>query len=492
MDVEAVIAQGRIRGRRADGVRSFLGVPYAAAPYGPNRFRAPQPPPAWSQPRDCTSYGPTVLKPRQPDVFERLLPDPEIPGEDCLTVNVWTPEGASRLPVLVWVHGGGYMTGSGAVPIYDGTSFARHGVVCVTINYRLGVDGFALLPDRPANRGLLDMIAALRWVRDNIAALGGDPHRVTIAGQSAGAMAVTTLLSMPLAQGLFTRVIAQSGGGHHALPRSAAERVSAALCADLAVDVSAEALAAVPADKLLAAVDALTARIPSDPDPGWDEVRQRVLAFQPVIDGDVLPALPVDGIRAGAGSEVDLLTGTNSDEYTLWSVPTGLADTVDDAALDALFRSLGVEPRTGRAAYLAQREEASAAELYADVMTDWAFRIPALRVAEGRAGGEGRTYCYEFAWPSPLYAGRLGATHALEVPFTFDNLAVDWARPMRGESAPQALADELHGALVDFVRDGKPGWNPYGATREVRAFGAAQHLLLDPHRERRDVWSAVR
>ncbi|WAX59027.1 carboxylesterase family protein [Jatrophihabitans cynanchi] len=489
MDVEAVIPQGRIRGRRAAGVRSFFAIPYAAPPYGAHRFRAPQPPARWSDIRDCTTYGPTALKPPQPDVFEELLPDPDIAGEDCLTVNVWTPDDATDLPVLVWVHGGGYLTGSGAVPIYDGTAFARDGVVCVTLNYRLGVDGFAQLPNRPPNRGLLDVIAALEWVRENIAALGGDPTRVTLAGQSAGAMAVTTLLSMPRAQGLFVRVIAESGAGNHALTVHTAEHVTAALCRDLQVAPEADALAAVPMAALMAAVDALIARLPTDPDPRWDEVRQKAMVFQPVIDGSTLPALPIEGLQAGVGADLDLLTGTNTDEFTLWAVPTGLADALDDDALAGLLAALGADPPTAIEAYAAEGIGKSAALLYCDVMTDSAFWLPAIRAAEARSAGPGRTFIYEFTWPSPLYDGRLGATHALEVAFAFDNLSVDWARPLRGAHAPQSLADDLHGAFVAFIRDGDPGWSPYAQTREVGTFGAVRGVSIDPRARRRQTWA---
>ena len=488
MDDEIVIGQGTIRGRHADGVRRFWAIPYAAPPYGANRFQAPAPPPSWDAIRDCTEFGPTALKPQQPDVFEALLPDPTIPGEDCLTVNVWTPDGARGLPVLVWVHGGGFMTGSSAVPIYDGSAFARHGVVVVTVNYRLGVDGFAAIPGAPANRGLLDVIAALEWVRDNIAAFGGDPARVTVAGQSAGAMAVITLLAMPASRGLLVRAIAQSGGGHHALTLATAERITAALCADLGVPCSVAGLAAVAPEPLFAAVEQLAARLPADPDPVWDELRERVLAFQPVIDGDSLPALPVQAVRDGAAADVGLLIGTNSDEFTLWSVPTGLADTIDDAALDAALAGFGLKPEA-RAVYEQARPAAAPDELYSDLMTDWAFRIPAVRVAEAHRG---ETYCYEFSWPSPLFGGRLRATHASEVAFSFDNLQVDWAVALRGDGAPQALADEVHGAFVAFIAVGDPGWGRYGAAREVRNFGGSGQLEPDPNGARRALWDGLR
>src|SRR6266487_3334294 len=189
-----------------------------AAPFGPNRMLPPQPVPAWAGERDATSFGPTVPKGDYPPQYQPLFPEEVIPGEDCLNLNVWTPaDGAGGLPVLVWIHGGSFMNGSGSVGAYDGAAFARDGVVCVTINYRLAAEGFLFLGDGIANLGLLDQLAALRWVQENIAAFGGDPGRVTVAGESAGAMSVATLLSMPLAAGLFGRAIAQSGAGAHTL-----------------------------------------------------------------------------------------------------------------------------------------------------------------------------------------------------------------------------------------------------------------------------------
>src|SRR6266576_67416 len=212
------LADGAVRGRAGSGVFSFLGIPYAAPPFGANRMRPLQPARPWEGVRDATAFGPTVPKGDYPPQYVPLFPEVVIPGEDCLNLNVWTPDaGAGGLPVLVWIHGGSFMNGSGSVGAYDGTAFARDGVVCVTINYRLAAEGFLFLGDGIANLGLLDQVAALRWVQENIAAFGGDPGRVTAAGESAGAMSVTTLLSMPLAAGLFAQAIAQSGAGAHTL-----------------------------------------------------------------------------------------------------------------------------------------------------------------------------------------------------------------------------------------------------------------------------------
>src|ERR1022692_3151294 len=197
MGPTATTRYGTLRGRLSDGVVSFLGVPYAASPTGTLRFAAPKPPAAWTGVRDSGAFGPTPPKPDYPKPFDTLLAEPNIAGDDWLNLNIWTPDPtANGLPVLVWIHGGAFANGNSAIPVYDGHAFARDGVVLVTINYRLGIDGFALLPDPPANRGLLDQIAALEWVRDNITAFGGDQASVTIFGESAGAMSVTTLLCL--------------------------------------------------------------------------------------------------------------------------------------------------------------------------------------------------------------------------------------------------------------------------------------------------------
>src|SRR5580700_8824371 len=214
------LKDGVIRGKAKSGVSAFLGIPYAAPPFGANRMRPPQPAEPWAGERDATTFGPTVPKGDYPPHYTRLFPEVVIDGDDCLNLNVWTPDpGSAGLPVLVWIHGGSFMNGSGSVGAYNGAAFARDGVVCVTINYRLAAEGFLFLGDGTANLGLLDQLAALRWVQDNIAAFGGDPARVTVAGESAGAMSVTTLLSMPLAEGLFTQAIAESGAAAHTLTK---------------------------------------------------------------------------------------------------------------------------------------------------------------------------------------------------------------------------------------------------------------------------------
>ncbi|MDR2986785.1 MAG: carboxylesterase family protein, partial [Nocardiopsaceae bacterium] len=236
--------RGTLRGQVRDGVASFLGIPYAASPTGSFRFQAPQPPEPWKGVRDALAYGATPPKPDYPPPFDTLFGEPNIAGDDWLNLNVWTPDPtASGLPVMVWIHGGAFANGNSAIPLYDGHAFARDGVVLVSINYRLGVDGFAVLPGRPANRGLLDQIAALEWVRDNIGAFGGDPGNVTIFGESAGGMSVTTLLAMPRAAGLFAKAVAQSGAAQAAASPADAALVTAELGRALGTEPTADAVA---------------------------------------------------------------------------------------------------------------------------------------------------------------------------------------------------------------------------------------------------------
>lgn len=487
---------GAVAGLESDGVVAFLGIPYAADPYGPRRFAAPAPVPPWEGVRPATEYGPTALKTGYPAPIDRLLPEPAIPGEACLNLNVWTPDpGPSRLPVLVWIHGGAFQYGSGAVPDYAGDAFARHGVIVVTLNYRLGIDGFAWLEGAPPNRGLLDQVAALRWVRDNIAAFGGDPDRVTVAGESAGAFSVATLLAMPSAAGLFHRAIAQSGAGHHAFTEATARRVAGYLAEELAVAPTAMDVAAVAFDRLLAAQTNLAAGPQRDPDPAkWGEAARNVMVFEPVIDGEVLPGLPIDVIAAGGGAEVDLLVGTNRDEQRLFIVPTGMLELIDDNVVAMAAAGWSVPPEIVDR-YRANRPGQRPGEVLCDLSTDWFFRIPAIRLAEARTGRRGRTYAYEFAWGSSAFDGKLGACHAIEIPFVFNHLDRVGGPSLfaPGEELPQELADTVHRAWVDFVTDGDPGWAPYDLQRRpTMTFATDSEVVDDPRGDERAGWEGHR
>ena len=324
------IRTGRVEGAVRDGVSSFLGIPYAASPTGERRFAAPAPAAAWDGIRAGTEFGPTPPVPGYRPPSDDLLFQPVIPGDDWLNLNVWTPDpDAVGLPVTVWLYGGAFVNGNTAIPMYDGHAFARDGVVLVSANFRIGVEGFAALPGAPTNRGLLDQVAALEWVRDNIAAFGGDPDAVTLFGESAGAMSVTTLLAMPSARGLFARAIMQSGSVQAAASPADAALVTGELAAALdldADDLTAQALATLdPADLLTAQVavsDALA--MDANPDRFGASIVASSMAFIPVVDGEVLPVHPMTAIASGACGSVPLLTGTTSEEFRLFIVPAGL------------------------------------------------------------------------------------------------------------------------------------------------------------------------
>jgi para-nitrobenzyl esterase len=485
MDQTVATKYGMLRGQVHDGVASFLGIPYAASPTGALRFQAPAPPEPWNGTRDAIAYGPTPPKPDYPAPFDTIFAEPNIAGEDWLNLNVWTPDpDNSGLPVMVWIHGGAFANGNSAIPLYDGHAFARDGIVLVSINYRLGIDGFALLPDAPANRGLLDQIAALEWVRDNISVFGGDPANVTIFGESAGAMSVVTLLAMPKAEGLFARAIAQSGAAQAAAVPADAAMVTAELGRVLGTSVTASSLAQVDLQALIAAQATVRDALAASPDPArfGASIVASTMPFIPVIDGDSLPEHPLAAIAAGHGSSVPLVIGTNSDEFRTFLVPSGMAALVTDKVLASMAGAVGATPDV-IAKYRANRPGASPGDLLAALLTDRFFLLPALAVAEAR--GPATTYFYEFAWRHPV----VGAGHGLEVPFVFDNLAAEGAELVAGPDAPQDLAHEMHASWTRFASAGDPGWAAYDPSRPVRVFDAGGgRVSSDPRSGERTAW----
>ncbi len=484
-----------MRGEVAGGVTRFLGIPYAASPTGPLRFAAPEPPAGWDGTRDGTRFGPTPPKPAYVAPFDELLPEPDIRGDEWLTLNVWTPDLAGRAPVMVWIHGGAFANGNSAVAMYDGYPFARDGVVLVSINYRLGIDGFAWLPDAPPNRGLLDQVAALEWVHDNIAAFGGDPGNVTIFGESAGAMSVMTLLGMPRAHGLFGRVIAQSGAAQAGADPADARLVTGELSTVLGFDATAASLAGLPLEKLIAAQATVRDAMAAGPDPArWGaSVVRTSMAFVPVVDGDVLPRHPQAALAAGHGGDVPLLAGTNTEEFRLFAVPNGLAAAVTAEALPAVLGMLGIHPDAATL-YQANRPGASPGDVMCALITDQFFRNPLFAAAEARltAAGDAPTYLYEFAWRSQVKD--LGAAHAVEIPFVFDNLRSPDAELAIGENPRTDLATEMHAAWIRFATSGDPGWRRFDTSYPVMTFGAAAGpgiVILDPRGDERRCWGAT-
>jgi carboxylesterase type B len=513
MDAVVTTPHGTLRGSEADGVRTFLGVPFAAPPTGADRLLPPRPVEPWTGVRDATDYGdspPQVA----PPVGAGFGWDTGLGGGDCLNLNIWTPgagaagggaagAGPTGLPVMVWIQGGAFEFGSTAA--YDGRNFARDGVVCVVINWRVGADGFLYLGDGHANVGLLDQIAALEWVRDNIADFGGDPGNVTVFGESAGAMSIGILLSMPRAEGLFRRAILQSGAAHHVIPAPVAERIGRSLAARLGVPQTREAVAAVPVQRLLTAQAELKAELLAHPDPEhWGhDVAASLMLWQPVIDGEVIPRRPIDRIAAGAGARVDVIVGTNTEDWKLFLAITGMLARVTEKNLSGTDSIAGFPPlgayglpvRAALEAYRAHYPDATPGDLLAAVQTDWWVRIPAIRLAEAHAnaarGSGAETYMYEFAWAAP----GLGAVHALEVPFVFDTMDTN-ARlfgPLLGDKPPQELADTMHAAWVSFATSGDPGWPGYEPdVRATMRFDVAPGVVNDPRSWERDLWEGIR
>ena len=427
---------------RAGASAAFLGIPFAAPPVGDLRFAAPQDPEPWTEVRDATAYGPTA---QRGDKGETLIPEPSIPGDATLNVNVFTPALDGAREVMVWIHGGGYVDGSPASPWYDGAAFNRDGVVTVTLSYRLGFDGFGLIDGAPANRGVQDWITGLEWVRRNVAAFGGDPSRVTIAGQSAGAGAVLTLLGLERAQHLFRAAMAVSPALADVDAGVARERTTA-LAALLDCEPTADGFRTVPERTLMRKQPIAALRGASGLRAMLDPLRTG-LPWGPVVDGEVVPQPAGDAIRAGIGSDKPLLLGATDDEFTMtfdrapsWLrfVPAGLA------------LMLLSSHRATRRAYLAanrpQRRRGTGA-LLGRFVSDRVFRSLVVRTAEARA--EAPTWTYRFAWVSPTKGW---SCHCLDVPFWFDVLKDPFVARIAGPTPPAHLATEMHATAVRFVR----------------------------------------
>ncbi|MET8026958.1 carboxylesterase/lipase family protein [Streptomyces avermitilis] len=472
---------GAVRGRYEKGVAVFRGIPFAAPPFGPRRFRPPVPPEPWDGVRDAGAFGPTPPKPPYSEAFARYLSDPVVAGDDCLNLNVWTPEPGrgARLPVMVWIHGGALTRGSSAVPVYDGSSFARDGVVLVSFNYRLGVEGYGLFPDAPPNPGLRDQLAALEWVRDAVAEFGGDPDRVTVFGESAGAISIGALLASPRARGLFRRAVLQSGPPE-STERDKVRRLVRRMAVKLRIPATAAAFAEVDRT-LLAEAQAEVGRL-AGPVLGGP-------AFGIVVDGDLVPRDPQEALLDGLARDIPLLLGWTSEEHRLWLAPTGLLERIDrlgPVALAGAMARCRCGPEVPRGYRLA-RPGAPTSDLVGHLVTDRLLRVPLHRLADSRTG-HAPSYVYEFAWRSNH--PRLGACHALDLGFVFDTVDVPDSAKLAGPDAPQELADAMHAAWVRFAVDGDPGWPAWDDSHPVRVFGADEELVHGPRDAEIGLWKA--
>ncbi|NUL06333.1 carboxylesterase family protein [Streptomyces lunaelactis] len=486
---EVRTAAGALRGSREAGLAVFRGIPFAEPPVGALRFAAPRPVRSWDGVRPAASYGPP---PPQAGAFGMDALSQEPADDDWLTVNVWSPEPdpGAGLAVMVWIYGGAYVIGASSLPEYDGGRLARDGgVVVVTFNYRVGIEGFAQIEGAPANRGLLDQVAALEWVRDNIRAFGGDPDRVTVFGESAGAGSVAALLAMPRAAGLFRRAVAQSAQGTFFSAALAAD-IAAACASELGLRPTVADLSTVAPARLPAAGDAVAAKMDQWV-ARWGQAAHRAIPFSPVVDGDVLPVTPWQALADGAGRDVELLVGHNRDEQRLFTALDGLLGEVTQEQAQTALRVFAPGP-DGARRYRDGFPAAGPDELYELVNSDWLFRMPTLHLAQAQTAAGHRAHVYELTWPAPGMGGALGACHGLDVPLVFGNLSSGQAAMLIGEDPSQeaeTLSAHIRAAWTAFATHGDPGWPAYDTEqRLVQLFDTRPAVTAYPEDTSRLLW----
>lgn len=483
---------GPLRGTRTGHAQVFLDVPYAAPPRGDLRFAAPEPHPEWTDIRDAARPGPNAPQPPR-NRLGRLDLSPFFGrgwerGVDYLTVNIWTPLASDGLaPVIVFVHGGAFIAGSTRGPVYDGTAFARDGTVFVTVNYRLGIQGFLQLPDAPDNRGRLDVIAALRWVQGNAVRFGGDVDNVTLTGQSAGGIIVSSIVEAPDARGLFRRAIIQSGSGTAGFTHEQAAIVNAAVGKALEVEPSAAGMRELADEQLvdvlpqLAGLD-LTTKDAHDP----------LGAITPF--SVVLGRQPADAVAEGGRSIVGLLTGSNLEESRLYLAPFHNLEESTDAEVRGTAARFHPDPDRLVQAYRSAMPAATTAELRVALLGDGMFGTGTRRFADAHAGtNSAPTFLYEFTWRSNALNGQLGSCHLMELPFVFDRAdlpALHGPAALLGTTAPPAdLASRMHQAWVRFATDGDPGWPTYTPRSPMVALiGETWQHVKDPHSRKYSAW----
>jgi para-nitrobenzyl esterase len=496
---------GKVRSQTQAGVQAFRGVPYAASTAGANRFMPPAKREKWTGVKDCFDLG--QRSPQRDSEFFGFVPkalEPMCPaepmGEDCLVLNVWTPRasnsGDTKRPVMVWLHGGGYTTGSGGFVCYNGQELARkHGVVVVTVNHRLTVFGYLYFAGiggekyaHASNLGMMDIVAALEWVRDNIAAFGGDPNNVTIFGQSGGGGKVSALMAMPPAHGLFHKAIIQSGADVRGVSVEAANKSAELFLSKLNLKPDQiDQLQQMPVDQLLAAAAGGPPGAPG-------------LALAPVVDGSTLPGGPFDPTAPELSASVPLMIGTVETEVTFF--PGQILDPIDDANLHARVRQMLAKASDAQvdqviAAYKAGRPGVPNTDVYLAMASDATFRAGVVLEADRKAAQKAPVYQYYFTWHSPVQDGKLRAFHTLEIPFAFD--VVDLASSMTGTGADrQPLADKVSGAWASFARNGDPNhkllpkWEPFDTDkRAIMVLNDECKLVNDPHGEEQHVLHSV-
>ena len=491
--------RGKVRGALDGGIKVFKGIPYAASTDGLNRFRPPKPAPNWPGIRDALAYGPMCPQiGRDRASYTSSWTYDKEASEDCLVLNVWTPglHDQRRRPVMVWLHGGGFSAGSGSRNVFEGTRLAQRGdVVVVTLNHRLSVFGFLYLGHlggaeyaESGNAGMLDLVAALRWVHDNISAFGGDPGNVTIFGQSGGAAKVSTLMAMPQARGLFHKAIVQSGSHLEGLTSDEATRNALAFLT--AVDVKPtelQRLAKLPTDKIVAGLTKVMSG------PGAN--------FSPVVDGIVLPRNPWQPDGPAVSAVIPMIVGSTRTETTaLLGAGHPAYFSLDDAGLARSLTGWMPDREIPRvvAGFRKLMPEASPSDLFFAITTDRRVRQQAWAQVERKAAqGAGAVWLYELDWATPVDGGKWGSPHSLDLAFVFDNVAMSEAMVGSGPE-PAALAEQMSAAWIAFARTGNPNtaaippWPAFSAgERATMVFGAKSRVANDFRGEERALLASL-
>ncbi|MFX1363831.1 MAG: carboxylesterase/lipase family protein [Promethearchaeota archaeon] len=496
MEVMAIIESksGKVQGYTDNGVEIFKGIPYAEPPIGDLRFKPPIPKKTWDGVFDAKKYGACAFQGYTPleEWWGKLEPE----SEDCLTLNIWTPSADNgKRPVMVWIHGGSFIIGSGKDAFYEGSKLANRGnVVVVTINYRLGAFGYLYIPGVTANVGQFDQIAALKWIRDNIEAFGGDPNNVTIFGESAGAYAVTTLPTMPAAKGLFHRVIAQSTP---AFNPEISEKSTKGLMRLLKLkrgDI--DTLRKIPPEKIIEAQNTYMAKNPTD-----------LLAFRPLIDGDTIPKHPLKAFQNGECKDIDLMIGSNLDEAKLFTaLDPNINKMMESGAENALIGFLttfsidNIRSKEIIDIYKKARMgklSNEPIELFNALFTDISFRISTIRLLEAQRKHQPNTYNYLFTMESPNKA--LGSPHIIEIPFVFNTFDAPNAEEFAGKGPDvEQLSEKIMDAWISFAHTGNPNhddlpeWPSYDVKNRATMFlGKECKIVNKAFDKEREAWEGL-
>jgi para-nitrobenzyl esterase len=508
-------ANGKVRGRSIAGIHSFLGVRYGASTEGRNRFMPPQKPQPWSGIQDAFFYGNSAPQsnPARPafdlsrsDIGKLVAgtdgpPPPE--SEDCLFLNVWTPgvNDNGKRPVMFWLHGGGFATGSDSSALFIGANLARRGdVIVVGINHRLGAPGFTHLGDlagetfvHSGNAGMLDAVAALEWVRDNIERFGGDPNGVMIFGESGGGQKVSMLLGSPPAKGLFHRAVIESGPGPKMMERARATEIAGMLLAEVGLDAKrVSELQSLPLEKIMAAQFAVSAKLRG--------MAGIIDGFAPVLDPAILPAHPFYPHATRVSEDVPVIVGNNRTEMTLFADPAAFS--LDESGMKTRVKAmLGDRADEVIAVYRRANPNATPSDLFFSIWTDDPTTIYSNNIAERRAAlGKAPTYRYRLDWETPALGGRLKSPHTLEMPFVFDNTQV--APGLTGGASPDAvaLAARVSEAWIAFAASGDPNskksglppWPAYDSQRRATMlFSNESRVVDDPARDERKIMDSI-